>query len=709
MGIVLGSNFDVQTNLPLDSRLKVADTTARDALDSGVRYEGMLVYVVADGTNYQLVGGIANANWAELSGSGGGSGAGQFLSDVSGDDANFLVDSNWVIYNDGTGAGTDSGIKPIDGTGGTNSGLGFYDGRLENDNPSSGAKGNGISLDYQPNTYHSGLPMKMSFYLNGSPQMVYGDSPLNPSSFRVFLYNVTDSEFVSLSTNDISSKGVFQATFQYKTIGDTYRLIIHCADSNTSLALQMDVANLVITPALNQTVNAISDPDAAWVPVTTGFGTISSSVGSVWREGKFLIGEGSFVTGTVGSSFGSIELPYGLRMDASALAIKTNTTSAYGSQVGRYDTSVVAPNQSGVWVTAPGTSLTKIYMSNVLNSSATHVQPSSNVGSNGVNSSSTVTFKFKVPIKGWTSGYSHPAQIGLNANATFSANTASNAGSTSTPFNYTNIIKDSVGGYSSGVYTVQSPGDYFVSAKNYTGGSVHLEVYINGVNASRGVQATASTIGAVEYLATNLTYGNTIEIRPSGSATANGSALFNQLHIFKLGSQSQHYAPRVAYIQHVESAGVDGGNLTGAGAFYARTSNYVSGDQSFMSIDTSTGTAGIGGSATAFILQPGQYLIDIPVAAQSASSFQARLYDNTNGEVASDIGGLEMYSTDGYTRSDSNQGRANTFIRGTINVSAATSFSVQLKVNSNYVNVLGYTSSSTGHSKYMNGIITKVL
>lgn len=76
MGIALGSNFDVQTNLPLDSRLKVADTTARDAIDSGVRYEGMLVYVVADGTNYQLVGGIDNANWAELSGSGGGGGAG---------------------------------------------------------------------------------------------------------------------------------------------------------------------------------------------------------------------------------------------------------------------------------------------------------------------------------------------------------------------------------------------------------------------------------------------------------------------------------------------------------------------------------------------------------------------------------------------------------------------------------------------------------
>ncbi len=75
MGIELGSNFDVKTTLPLDSRLKVADSTARDAIVSGVRYEGMIVYVVADATNFQLVGGIANGDWTKLAGSGGGGGS----------------------------------------------------------------------------------------------------------------------------------------------------------------------------------------------------------------------------------------------------------------------------------------------------------------------------------------------------------------------------------------------------------------------------------------------------------------------------------------------------------------------------------------------------------------------------------------------------------------------------------------------------------
>lgn len=65
MGIALGSNFDVQTNLPLDSRAVVADITARDAISSLRRYEGMSVYVIATQKEYTLKGGITNAEWTE--------------------------------------------------------------------------------------------------------------------------------------------------------------------------------------------------------------------------------------------------------------------------------------------------------------------------------------------------------------------------------------------------------------------------------------------------------------------------------------------------------------------------------------------------------------------------------------------------------------------------------------------------------------------
>lgn len=70
MGITLASNFDVNAALPLDSRMVVADLTARDAIVAGRRFQGMCVYVIADTLTYQLKTGILNADWVEYGGAG---------------------------------------------------------------------------------------------------------------------------------------------------------------------------------------------------------------------------------------------------------------------------------------------------------------------------------------------------------------------------------------------------------------------------------------------------------------------------------------------------------------------------------------------------------------------------------------------------------------------------------------------------------------
>lgn len=63
MSIQLASNFHETAALPLDDRIVVADNTARDALASGRRYEGLVVYNQATTVSYQLKGGITNSNW----------------------------------------------------------------------------------------------------------------------------------------------------------------------------------------------------------------------------------------------------------------------------------------------------------------------------------------------------------------------------------------------------------------------------------------------------------------------------------------------------------------------------------------------------------------------------------------------------------------------------------------------------------------------
>lgn len=76
MGIPLAIGFDVGSPIPLDSRDVVATIAARDAIPAGQRYAGMSVHVLDDGTgspmNFQLIGGIANINWLEFAGGGGG-------------------------------------------------------------------------------------------------------------------------------------------------------------------------------------------------------------------------------------------------------------------------------------------------------------------------------------------------------------------------------------------------------------------------------------------------------------------------------------------------------------------------------------------------------------------------------------------------------------------------------------------------------------
>ena len=62
MGIQLGSNFTVNTALPLDDRNAVATLADRDAIEAGRLYEGLQCFVEEDGKNYQYIGGA----WAEL-------------------------------------------------------------------------------------------------------------------------------------------------------------------------------------------------------------------------------------------------------------------------------------------------------------------------------------------------------------------------------------------------------------------------------------------------------------------------------------------------------------------------------------------------------------------------------------------------------------------------------------------------------------------
>ena len=67
-GIPLSSNFNLNAQLPLDERMVAADLTARDAIVTTDRYEGLICYVESEQITYQLRGGLANINWETFGG-----------------------------------------------------------------------------------------------------------------------------------------------------------------------------------------------------------------------------------------------------------------------------------------------------------------------------------------------------------------------------------------------------------------------------------------------------------------------------------------------------------------------------------------------------------------------------------------------------------------------------------------------------------------
>jgi hypothetical protein len=68
-GIPISSNFHPSFSLPIDDRIIATSTVARDAISSGRRYEGLMVFNSDTKTNWQLQGGITNSDWKEFASS----------------------------------------------------------------------------------------------------------------------------------------------------------------------------------------------------------------------------------------------------------------------------------------------------------------------------------------------------------------------------------------------------------------------------------------------------------------------------------------------------------------------------------------------------------------------------------------------------------------------------------------------------------------
>jgi hypothetical protein len=255
--------------------------------------------------------------------------------------------------------------------------------------------------------------------------------------------------------------------------------------------------------------------------------SVSLNTAQYRRVGSDLIISGLVdYNGAGASGTFTVSLPSGDSIDPNAVTSTTVGSPNFG-QWGWFDATGSAASRGGY----------------VTYNTATTLQFQRNDTSNPVDSSAfaasdKINFQVAVPIAGWSSNtvMSSDTDTGMVA---LIANTSSTAATSSSPYKFSNVVKDTRGGYnaSTGVYTVKVTGLYFIDAAIMQSNSdSSLTIRQNGsVVAKQTVSAgTATTqslpISAVIYAKAD----DTIDVAPGTSATASGTATENYFNVVLL-------------------------------------------------------------------------------------------------------------------------------------------------------------------------------
>ena len=593
-------------------------------------------------------------------------------------------------------AGTGSSL-PIDGTGGaptvtvtrTTSSPLKGSGSFLMTKDATNRQGEGGSLQDLPvDPQYRGQPTKLSFSYEPSSGYDRGsaaDPVGNPSDVAVFFLDVTNNKLLTPASNGLHGENYWDGVIQIPTNCVSLRPILHITTTN-SVAWTIKADSFKLDLALNETIKSSSD----WIdytPTFTGFGTATNVSARYKVNGPNIDVECTWTTGSPTASEARISLPEGYVSSSDLETLEI---------AGIFGRSASTANNGGFVVKEPSVSYFTFSSSSVFGSTTNGGLEKVN-GNQMVASGQDFFFTATVPIEGLTSGVVHPASIGLNAKAVFSANTSTTTASTSTPFQYSQIEEDSLNGYSAGVYTVQKPGNYAILANAYSTTSFSLAIYVNGSEVSRGTQGTSATVRVNHELAVNLTYGDTIEIRPSASVTASGGATFNRLHIWEISSQQQPYAPRIVRFQNVQTSGTNGGAAT-TGSFATLIVNRQLGDKSFSSL-----------SSNEITLQPGKYDIEFEKSFENVNSVKTRIFNVTDSVVLLDNDGFDCLSTTNYSNTSANDSTTWSKIRRTITLSSATTIRFEHRANAAGGTVALGRAASFGEEIYLDLKITKVL
>jgi len=519
------------------SRLTIPQDTKAN-LDGLTRKEGTIVYAndsdkifIDDGTTLN-----------EVSGGGAGGGGINFL---EGD--NFTVDDSigdWVAYADA------AAVSPVDGTGGaptstvaiTTTGSeilrGTGSGELAKD--AANRQGEGASVDFTIGNGYQASQLTINFKYSASANFAYnGGTAGDESDIMVWIYDVTNATLIQPTPYGLDGSGEFVAQFQSAPDSVSYRLIFHIATTNAS-AWDFFFDDIQVGPSAIAKGAPVTEWDSQpWTP--TGSWTTNTTYTGKWRR----VGDTAEFDVQVSTSGAptaanlTVNLPSGLVTNTTKLSapVADNPIVGFGNIL---DTGVA------MWVAtvrASGTGAVDVvyHLEQNETSNETILTPVSHVAPHTMAAGDSVQLKFSVPILGWSSNVQMSDDADTRVVSMVAYKNGGSITAATTIASWTDVNKDTHGGFNSstGIYTIQVSGDYWVDYSAGTTGTANNlhSVYVNGTQTLRSDGYAANGVRHVSGLLEGLQAGDTIDVRPTANDTL-ASVDFNRLSIFRLSGPS---------------------------------------------------------------------------------------------------------------------------------------------------------------------------
>ena len=489
---------------------------------------------------------------------GGGGASGDPLNYILGTNSNFEKDlGTWNLYSE------TPGVEPIDGVGpnwnitlvrttNVNERLnGQASAKLSKD--AVNRQGQGARLDIPVDVASWGRSCKIDFNYSATSNFSFGDINTN-SDIMVFLYDVDNLQLIRPFPNFLDGSGKFTGFFQCpQTLN--LRLIFHIATTKaTAYDLIFDEVFLGESGSLNLSADSDWEP---WVPVIKGVTTNPTpGTGAVIEGWKRKVGPDLEVVfrfqqnaaGTAGSGTYFLDVPDNLVIDSTRARFVTTDIGAGATVLGHghksTTTAAAAFNSRIVSVYARDNRSITI----VADATAGQMRRwSSAIGEDYPLSVANlyVTFRARIPIQGWKSGYTTPASVLQNNSATlFTRKNAGTVTANTTVGSWLAIGSesfyiDTLGAFdaSTGVYTVKEPGDYFISCQLTANADATgvLTAYVNTFERIRQSVNTSNRIRSVVGILSNCKVGDQITVRNSLTETLFGT-FSNHLSITKINS-----------------------------------------------------------------------------------------------------------------------------------------------------------------------------